>query len=83
MQTTALLVYVYMYVRAKSLQSCSTPCNAMDSSPPGSSVHGILQARILEWVAILTSRGLPGPEIEPMSLASLALNWKVLSRGGT
>ena len=37
---------------AKSLQSCQTLCNPMDSSPPGSSVHGILQARILEWVAI-------------------------------
>ena len=36
---------------AKSLQSCLTLCNPMDSSPPGSSVHRILQARILEWVA--------------------------------
>ena len=33
-------------------QSCPTLCNPMDSSPPGSSVHGTLQARILEWVAI-------------------------------
>ena len=37
---------------AKSLQSCLTLCNPIDSSPPGSSVPGILQARILEWVAI-------------------------------
>ena len=37
---------------AKSLQPCPTLCDIMDSSPPGSSVHGILQARILEWVAI-------------------------------
>ena len=37
---------------AKSLQSCLTLCDAIDSSPPGSSVHGILQARILDWVAI-------------------------------
>ena len=37
---------------AKSLQSCPTLCDPMDSSPPGSSVHRILQARILEWVAI-------------------------------
>ena len=36
----------------QSLQSCSTLCNPMDSSPPGPSVPGILQARILEWVAI-------------------------------
>ena len=38
-------------------QSCPTLCNPMDCSPPGSSVHGILQARILEWVAIPFSRG--------------------------
>ena len=37
---------------AKSLQSCPTLCDPIDSSPPGSSVPGILQARILEWVAI-------------------------------
>jgi len=37
---------------AKLLQSCPTLCDPMDSSPPGSSVHRILQARILEWVAI-------------------------------
>ena len=38
-------------------QSCLTLCNPMDCSPPGSSVHGPLQARILEWVAIPFSRG--------------------------
>ena len=37
---------------AKLLQSCLTLCHPMDCSPPGSSVHGILQARILEWVAM-------------------------------
>ena len=37
---------------AKSLQSCLTLCNPIDSSPPGSAVPGILQARTLEWVAI-------------------------------
>ena len=37
---------------AKSLQSCPTLCDPTDSSPPGSPVPGILQARILEWVAI-------------------------------
>ena len=36
----------------KSLQSCPTLCNPIDGSPPGSSVPGILQTRILEWVAI-------------------------------
>ena len=47
--------YVYMHVfsmHAESLQSC----NRMDCSPPSSSVHGILQARILEWVANPFSR---------------------------
>ena len=44
-------------VRAISLQSCPTLCNPMDCSPPGFSVHGILQARILEWVAMSSSRG--------------------------
>ena len=38
---------------AKSLQLCPTLCDPIDGSPPGSSVHGILYARILEWVAIL------------------------------
>ena len=37
---------------AKSLQSCPTLCDPIDSSPPGSSVPGILHARTLEWVAI-------------------------------
>ena len=37
---------------ATSLQSCPTLCDPIDGSPPGSPVHGILQARILEWVAI-------------------------------
>ena len=37
---------------AKSLQSCPTLCDPIDGSPPGSSIPGILQIRILEWVAI-------------------------------
>ena len=41
---------------AKSLQSCPTLCNPMDCSLPSFSVHGILQARTLEWVAISFSR---------------------------
>ena len=45
----------------------------MNSSPPGSSVHGISHARILEWVAISTPGDLPDPGIEPMSFASAAL----------
>ena len=42
---------------AKSLQSCPTLCDPIDGSPPGSSVHGILQARVLEWGAIAFSGG--------------------------
>ena len=45
----------------------------MDWSPPGSFVHGIFQARILEWVAISFSRGPADPGIEPASLVSPAL----------
>ena len=48
-------------VCAKSLQSCPTLSDPMDCSPPGSSVHGILQARILEWAAISSSRGSSQP----------------------
>ena len=45
-------------------QSCLTLCDPVDCSLPGSSVHGILQARILEWVAISFSRDLPDPGIK-------------------
>ena len=50
-------------------QSCLILCGPVDCSLPGSSVHGILQARILEWVAISFSRDLPNPGIEPGSPA--------------
>ena len=42
----------YAAAAAKSLQSCPTLCDPIDSSPPGSPIPGILQARTLEWVAI-------------------------------
>ena len=45
-------------------QSCLTLCNRMDCSPPGSSVHRILQARILEWVAMPSSRGSSQPRYQ-------------------
>ena len=50
-------------------QSCLILCDSMDNSPPGSSVLGILQARILEWVAIPFSRGSSQPRMEPGSPA--------------
>ena len=43
------------------VQSCPTLCNPKDYSPPGSSIHGIFQARILEWVAVFFSRGSSQP----------------------
>ena len=49
-------------------QSCLTLCDLMDYSPPRSSVHGILQARILEWVTKPFSKG-SDPGLEPRSLA--------------
>ena len=45
------------HMNAKSLQLCPTLSDTMDCSPPGSSVHRILQARILEWVDMLSSLG--------------------------
>ena len=48
-------------VKVNVAQSCPTVCNPTDCSPPGSSVHGILQARILEWVAIPFSSGSSQP----------------------
>ena len=50
-------VSLWVHVHTKSLQSCPTLCDPMDCSPQGSLVHGILQARILWWVAMPSSRG--------------------------
>ena len=67
-------------------QSCLTFCDPMEWSPPGSSIHGILQARILEWVATPPPRDLPGPGIKPESPAlqadSLLLSHWGNSNGG-
>ena len=48
-------------LKALTTQSCLTLCDPMDCSPPGSSVQGLLQARILEWVAMPSSRGSSRP----------------------
>ena len=53
--------YILAYVCAKSLQSCLTLCDPIDCSLWGSSVHGILQAGVLEWVAIPFFLDLPRP----------------------
>ena len=51
------LYCIWKKVEVLIAQSCPTLCNPMNCSPPASSIHGILQARILEWVAISCSRG--------------------------
>ena len=56
-------------MNAKSLQLRPTLCDIMDYSLPGSSVHSILQARILDWVAILSQGDLPDMGIKPGSPA--------------
>ena len=57
----------------KLLPLCLTLCDPMNYSPFGPSVHRILQARVLEWVAIPPPGDLPDPGIEPESLMSPAL----------
>ena len=57
MGNLCIVLYMLACVCAKSLQSCPTLCDPMDCSPPGSSVHVIPQARIVEWVAMPSSRG--------------------------
>ena len=55
------LSFIMWEVKVLVAQSCLTLCDSMDSSLPGSSVHGILQARIREWVAMPSSRGSSHP----------------------
>ena len=73
-------------VHAKLLQLCLTLCDPIGYSPPASSVHGVLQARILEWVTMLSSRGSPGIEPETLMFPALAggffttsATWKALT----
>ena len=82
-------LYFYTCVWAKPFQSCLTLCDPIDCSSPGSSVHGFLPARILEWVAKPPPGDLPNPGIKPESLKSPALaggffttsaTWKALNR---
>ena len=63
-----------------SCSVCPTLCDPVDCSPPGSSVRGISQARILEWAAIPSSRGSSLPTCGPMSLTSPAFGRWVLYR---
>ena len=87
------MTYMHACMPAKSRQSCPTLWDPMDSSPPGSSVHGILQARILEWVAIFFSNLIakshltlwnpmdhspPGPSVQVISQARIP-EWVAIS----
>ena len=76
-------VYMHVCIHTKSLQSCPALCDPVDDSPPGSSVHGILQARILEWTAVSFSGDLPNPGIEPASLMSPTLAGSFFTTGAT
>ena len=58
---------------AKSFQLCLTLCDPMGCSLPVTSVHGIVQTRILQWAAIPSPRDLPDPGIKPTSLMYPAL----------
>ena len=64
-------------MHAKLLQSCPTLCNPMHCSPPGSSVHGILQAKLLEWVAMPFCSGFSPPR--DWTHTSCLLQWQALS----
>ena len=68
-----LLLMLCSHVHARLLQSCPALCDPMDCRPPGSSVHGILQARTLEWIATCSSGDIPDPGTELVSLMAPAL----------
>ena len=72
-------IHAYLTAAAKSLQSCLTPCDPTDGSPPGSPIPGILQARILEWAAISFS-SLP---FFPVPVLSPTLSGKCHFNSGT
>ena len=67
----------------KSLQLCLTLCDPTDHRLPGSFVHWLPQARIVEWVAISFPRDLPHPGMEPESLKSPALAGRFFTASAT
>jgi len=73
----ALMIKLLMH--AQSLQLCPTLCDPMDCNPPGSSIPGILQARILEWVAMPSSRGSSWPGDWTCLLSLFHGRWNALS----
>ena len=73
---------MWIHCVSARLLSCLTLCDPTDCSPPGSSVHGILQARICTGLPCPSPGDLPDPGIEPASLALQADSW-LLSRWGS
>ena len=76
-------LFLKQYMRTCSVaRQCPTLFNPMDCGPQGSSVHGVLRARTLEWVAISSSRGSsrPGSESSPPASPALAATWEALKR---
>ena len=67
-----MIQQVMLNLHPKSFQSCPTLCDPMDCGPPGSSIHGILQARILDWVALL--QGIF--QTQGSNLSLLGLHWQ-------
>ena len=61
-------IYTMVIIKSEVAQSCLTLCEPMDCSPPGSSILGIFQARVLQWVAISFSRESSRPGIKPSVL---------------
>ena len=72
--------FVSIESESEVAQSCLTLCDPMDHSLSGSSIHGIFQARILEWVPISSPGDLPDPGIKPRSLVSITLLVKLGGR---
>ena len=79
----SLYVYFSCFHSFKSLQLCPNLCVPMDFSLPGSFVHGILQARILEWVAMPSSRGSSKPRDQTHVSMSPALAGEFFTTSAT
>ena len=73
-------IHVYVCCCGLVAKACLTLCDPVDCSPPGSSVHGILQARVLEWGAISFSRGPSRPRDRTQSAVLAGTLWSQLGR---